>query len=187
MNRNGEWSVTIEEIWKKYYQPLKSYMDHRIKDHTETEDLLQDVFIKAEQHFKDLEDENTIRFWLYKIARNRLIDYYRSEKRFEELPIDLQNQNESDALNFTKEAAACIRETMQRLPEKYASALEFTEFQGLTQRELSQKLGISYSGAKSRVQRGREKLKKAMQGCCHIEADPYGNITDFRVLDNKAK
>jgi len=71
---------------------------------------------------------------------------------------------------------------MQRLPQKYLEALELYEFQGLSQKELSEKLGISYSGAKSRVQRGRKKLKYLLEGCCHIESDRYGNIVDFRIL-----
>ncbi|RDZ06409.1 hypothetical protein C3744_28710 [Priestia megaterium] len=65
---------------------------------------------------------------------------------------------------------------------KYLEALELYEFQRLSQKELSEKLGISYSGAKSRVQRGRKKLKHLLEGCCHIESDRYGNIVDFCIM-----
>lgn len=98
------------------------------------------------------------------------------------MPDVLHFNDSAEEENFTKEATVCIRSTIKRLPEKYREALELTEFQGLSQKELSEKLGISYSGAKSRVQRGRGKLKQLLEGCCHIEADRYGNIVDFRIL-----
>jgi RNA polymerase sigma-70 factor (ECF subfamily) len=51
-----------------------------------------------------------------------------------------------------------------------------TEFQDISQKDLAIKLGISYSGAKSRVQRGKEKLKELLVACCAYQSDVYGNI-----------
>lgn len=112
----------------------------------------------------------------------RLLIFTVQKKTSEILPDVLHFNDSAEEENFTKEATVCIRSTIKRLPEKYREALELTEFQGLSQKELSEKLGISYSGAKSRVQRGRRKLKQLLEGCCHIEADRYGNIVDFRIL-----
>ncbi|MED2969204.1 RNA polymerase sigma factor SigZ [Bacillus subtilis] len=174
--------MNIENLWDQFHQPLKTYISHRVNDQSIVDDLLQIVFMKIQVHLPNLIDEQKIDSWIYRITRNTIIDFYRTKKTSEILPDDLHFNNSAEEENFTKEAAVCIRSTIKRLPEKYREALELTEFQGLSQKELSEKLGISYSGAKSRVQRGRGKLKQLLEGCCHIEADRYGNIVDFRIL-----
>ena len=66
------------------------------------------------------------------------------------------------------------------LPEKYRQALRLTLYEGLTQQEVAQRLGLTLSGAKSRVQRGREKLKEAFLNCCHFAFDRYGAVLDYQ-------
>ncbi len=69
---------------------------------------------------------------------------------------------------------------VERLPDDYREALLFTEYEGLTQKELAERLGVSYSGAKSRVQRAREKLKTMLLACCHFEFDRLGKVIDYQ-------
>jgi RNA polymerase sigma-70 factor (ECF subfamily) len=64
------------------------------------------------------------------------------------------------------------------LPEPYRDAVVLTELEGLTQRELANRLGISLSGAKSRVQRGRAQLKQMLDECCTFEFDRRGKVID---------
>jgi RNA polymerase sigma-70 factor (ECF subfamily) len=110
-----------------------------------------------------------------------LSNYFRKEKWIDELPSQLQSTDEYEEPDLAQEVIACFESVIQQLPEKYKVALELSELQGMSQKELSEQLGISYSGAKSRVQRGREMLKELLTGCCHIESDRYGNIIDFRI------
>ena len=70
------------------------------------------------------------------------------------------------------------------MDDKYKEAIILTEFNGLTQRQLAQKLNISYSGAKSRVQRAKENLKKLFTDCCSIQSDKYGNVVDYQQKRN---
>ena len=73
-----------------------------------------------------------------------------------------------------------IRGAVAGLPEPYREALLLTEYEGLTQQQLAERVGISLSGAKSRVQRGREKLKQILLDCCHVELDRRGGIIDYQ-------
>ena len=68
---------------------------------------------------------------------------------------------------------------IEGLPVKHREALKLTEYEGMTQKELAAKLGISISGAKSRVQRARAMLKDALMQCCHFELDRYGTVIDY--------
>jgi RNA polymerase sigma-70 factor (ECF subfamily) len=78
------------------------------------------------------------------------------------------------------ELAPSVAAMVNALPEPYREALYLTEYQGLSQRELAARLGISLSGAKSRVQRAREKLKQLLLDCCHFEFDRLGRIIDYQ-------
>jgi len=69
---------------------------------------------------------------------------------------------------------------VKSLPEQDRQALVLTEYQGLTQKEYGERLGLSFSGAKSRVQRAREKLKQMLLECCHFELDRRNHIIDYQ-------
>ena len=58
-----------------------------------------------------------------------------------------------------------------------------TEFEGLTQKAAAEHIGLSLSGMKSRVQRGRAQLRGKILECCHIEFDRRGGVADYEVLD----
>jgi RNA polymerase sigma-70 factor (ECF subfamily) len=75
--------------------------------------------------------------------------------------------------------AASLRSMIDCLPEEYREALILTEFEGITQQELAQRLGLSLSGAKSRVQRGRKMLREMLLACCHFEFDRLGKVIDY--------
>lgn len=173
--------MDVEQLWIQFHQPLKGFVAKRISDPSEVDDIVQEVFIKIANHISTLKEEEKIHTWIYKITRNTIIDYYRKQKKTAQLPPQLEAESVDafEEQDLSKELSACIRPMIHQLPDKYKEAIELTELNGITQRELSERLGISLPGAKSRVQRGREKLKKLLTACCHIEADRYGHILDF--------
>ncbi len=62
------------------------------------------------------------------------------------------------------------------LPTPYREALTLTELEGITQKEAAEMMGVSFSGMKSRVQRGREKLRALLENCCEIALDARGRL-----------
>ena len=79
-----------------------------------------------------------------------------------------------------RELSQCVSGMVAALPEAYRDALRLTEYQGLSQKALSERLGISFSGAKSRVQRARAKIKEQLLNCCHFQFDYAGRIIDYQ-------
>jgi RNA polymerase sigma-70 factor (ECF subfamily) len=69
---------------------------------------------------------------------------------------------------------------MNDLPADYCEALCLTELEGISQKEYALRKGISYSAAKSRVQRGRAMLKDLLLQCCHYSFDKYGTVIDIQ-------
>jgi len=76
---------------------------------------------------------------------------------------------------------------IENLPDKYKEAILLTELNQLTHKELGESLGISLSGAKSRVQRARKMLKEMLTSCCSLEFDVMGNIIDYKHNMSKCK
>ena len=87
-----------------------------------------------------------------------------------------ESKDEEDTLELSK----CMMPMIETLPVKYREALVLADLKGMSQKQLAEHLDISYSGAKSRVQRAREKLKQAFVTCCEISSDSYGNIIEYR-------
>ncbi|MEW6182511.1 MAG: sigma-70 family RNA polymerase sigma factor [Bacillota bacterium] len=136
-----------------------------------------------------MKDEKKVSAWVYRITRNAIVDYYRRKEKTPELTqIPEPTVNVSlDELSVNAEISNCLPEMIGHLPEKYKQAIIFAEFHNLTQKELGEKVGLSLSGAKSRVQRAREKLKEMLLGCCDLEFDRLGNIIDYKHKSNACK
>ena len=171
--------ASLETIYNDFHARLQAFILGRVSDHQAAEDILQDVFLKIHAHIGDLRASDRLESWIYQITRNAITDYYRRSRPQDELTesIAAPQEEEPDA---SAELAASVREMLRCIPLKYRQALEMTEFQGLTQIELADKLHISVSGAKSRVQRGREKLKQAFLDCCHFEFDRFGGVISYQ-------
>lgn len=174
--------MELDQLWHLFHQPLKQFVINRTGDPLAADDIVQDTFFKIHLNIKNLRDEEKIKPWVYQITRNAIIDYYRRERSFEELPFNLPSTEEE--IEISNQLASCIKPMIEQLPLKYREALMITELQGYTQVELSMKLGISLSGAKSRVQRGRLKLKELLLACCHVKTDPLGHIQDYEIKDH---
>jgi RNA polymerase sigma-70 factor (ECF subfamily) len=176
-------NTTIEQTWEAFHVPLYQFIRRRVTDDATAEDLLQDVFLKIHQHSGSLKDARRLESWIYQIARNLIIDHYRSHQhRITSLDageaLDLPEELPDD--DIVSELLPGVRAMVLALPEQDRQALILTEYQGLTQKELGERLGLSFSGAKSRVQRAREKLKQELLACCHFELDRRGHILNYQ-------
>jgi RNA polymerase sigma-70 factor, ECF subfamily len=174
--------TTTERIWETFHVPLQQFIRRRVSDDATAEDLLQDVFLKIHQHVETLEDVKKLESWIYRLARNTIIDYYRSTRTTTSLDVveALQLPDELPDEDVISELFPSVRAMVTSLPAQDRQALILTEYQGLTQKELAERLGLSVSGAKSRVQRARAKLKQQLLDCCHFELDRRGHVIDYQ-------
>ncbi|EFH86894.1 RNA polymerase sigma factor SigZ [Ktedonobacter racemifer] len=175
-------SIT-EQAWEAFHTPLHQFIRRRVADEATAEDLLQEVFLKIHQQGASLRDARRLEGWIYQITRNIIIDHYRSHHQTM-TPLDAQEvldlAEELPDDDIVSELLPCVRAMVLALPEQDRQALILTEYQGLTQKELGECLGLSFSGAKSRVQRAREKLKQELLACCHFELDRRRHILDYQ-------
>lgn len=171
---------STEQLWAAFADPLRRFIRKRVGHEADAEDILQTVFAKIHGRLSQLRAADKVAPWMYRIARNAVIDHVRARAATPEstdLPHDLADDAQPPAV--LHELAECVRPMIDQLAEPYRQALLLAEIDGLTQRELAQRLGLSLSGAKSRVQRGREHLKALILDCCHVELDRRGGVVDF--------
>ncbi len=169
---------TVETIYSDFHAKLRAFTLGRVSDPDIADDILQDVYLRIHAHIGDLREGERVESWVYQITRNAITDHYRRRRPQEllsdNLPAPVEEEPEVEA-----ELAPSVREMLRCVPAKYRQALELTELEGLSQAELAARLNISVSGAKSRVQRAREKLKEAFLDCCHFEFDRQGKILSY--------
>jgi arsenate reductase (glutaredoxin) len=160
---------------------LRPFIARRVP-RADVDDVLQDVFLRAQRALPDLRDEERFGAWMYRVARSAIAESHRQRSRHPVLDVEepaLRVATEaSDPTPLETEVAEYLIPLISRLPAPYREAITLTELQGLTQQAAADALGISLSGAKSRVQRGREKLRALLDECCKIGVDARGRVID---------
>ena len=175
-----------EDIWHEYHGKLASYIRNRVTEEA-VDDLLQDVFMKIHARLDSLNDDKKLESWLYQTARHAITDYYRSKRTMEELPESIEQPHPEKGEVIKKELASCLEPMIQELPDKYRHAIQLSEVENKTQQEVAELEGISLSGAKSRVQRGRALLKDILEDCCQFELNPQNQILSYERKDPNCK
>ncbi len=168
-------------LWERYNNRLRAFIRGRVADDDEAEDILQEVFIRIHRNLccrPDPEWEKP-EGWIYQIARHLIIDHYRRRREMVSVPEDLPAEPDCPEEDPEAELALSLKDLVEELPEPYRQALLLTEYEGLTQKQLAEQMGISLSGAKSRVQRARGRLRDMLLSCCHFEFDRRGRILDY--------
>src|SRR4051812_18710053 len=169
-----------EQLWETFSVPLHQFISRRVNDPHTAEDILQDVFLKIHTRIDTLQQQDRIAAWIYQIARNAITDYYRAQRPTAELLDTMSAPDNLAEDDIVQELLPCVAAMVDALPDAYREALRLTEYQGLSQKQLSERLDISFSGAKSRVQRARSKIKAQLLDCCHFELDHAGRIIDYQ-------
>jgi RNA polymerase sigma-70 factor, ECF subfamily len=179
-----------EELWNRFHGELYRFVRARVPAEAEAQDILQTTYLRALQHLRAGELPHNPRAWLYQISRNLIVDTHRAIARgraatqalvAEARTVEAGGAPSERAPNELEQSAFGLMASalplfVQTLPEPYRSALRATEIEGLTQAEAARRAGISVSGMKSRVQRGRRLLREALEGCCHFELDRRGHM-----------
>ena len=177
-------AVTTEDVWTVFRQRLHFYIRARSRSSQDAEDILQDVFVKVHQRLDTVEDDARLTSWLYRVTHNTIVDYYRKKRpspSAQEPPAPV----EDDIPIAEQRLAPFLGEIINGLPAIYREALTLTELEGLTQDEMGRRLGLSTSGAKSRVQRGRAMVRDQLLDCCEIELDRRRHVIDYEAAGNE--
>jgi RNA polymerase sigma-70 factor (ECF subfamily) len=170
------------ETWRSYREELVGFVRRRVGDAALADDVVHDVLLKALAQLETLEDPARLRAWLYRITRNAIADHYRAQRPAEPLPDDFEAEAPVEEVELAeRELARCLTPLLGALSPPYREALTLAEVDGLSQREIARRAGLSLSGAKSRVQRARRMVRDALLACCRVELDRRGGVVDYHA------
>jgi RNA polymerase sigma-70 factor (ECF subfamily) len=164
--------------WKELDAKLRPFVARRVRSPADVDDVVQDVFLRIQRGASTLRDSDRFGPWVYRIARTAIVDQQRTAARnplAERVPPEEGAVTEDDA-SAEEDLAAYVAVFVAMLPSPYREALTLTELEGMSQKDAAAMLGISVSGMKSRVQRGREQLREALEACCNIALDARGHV-----------
>jgi RNA polymerase sigma-70 factor (ECF subfamily) len=170
---------STEAIWTSLSDDLRRFIRRRAPDDHVADDLLQETFVRVHLNVERLEAADRLAAWVYRIARNVIHDYHRRAATAVALADSDHLEAAADDEECRCGGIAWLGELIRSLPDGYREAVQMSEIEGLTQQAVADRLGLSLSGAKSRVQRGREMLKGALDRCCTFEFDRRGNMTGY--------
>jgi RNA polymerase sigma-70 factor (ECF subfamily) len=170
---------------------LRAFVGRRVADPHAADDLAQEVLLRLHGSLGELREHERLDAFAYQIARNAIVDHYRSRARTKEAvlaPDHLAARIEAedaaddhlDDGRGRQELARCLEPVVRRLPEPYREALMLTDLGELSQVQAAEHVGVSVPGMKSRVQRARAQLHEELTRCCEVTVDGSRHIADVQ-------
>lgn len=190
--------INTETLWKQFSDHVRAFVRTKVSTDDETEDILQDIFMRIHRGIDNLKHEDRVHSWVFGIARRAIADHYRKKSRDKENPggKDFADDEavEDPVFNLTdfegthdvhEEVLSWLIPMIDELPKKYGKPLKMADVEGKTQQEVADEFGLSLSGAKSRVQRARQKLGEVLAACCEVEFGKEGRAVAYRKLEEE--
>ncbi len=170
--------MDIEQLWSEYRTSLKAFLQARVSNPADVDDLLQDILIKAYKNLDSVNSKSSLKSWLFQIANHTVIDFYRKNRTFDTLNPD-QLKHDDQAENIEQELSRCVEPFIKALPKQTCELLTAIDLNGVSQKDWAAKHGMSYSTLKSRVQKGRQQLRELFEDCCRFSLDQQGHVIDY--------
>jgi RNA polymerase sigma-70 factor (ECF subfamily) len=173
----------LDASWNDTLDRLRAFVAARVGDREIAADITQDVIVRSIASGA-LERVDNPAAWLYRSARNAVVDHYRTRRPHLRL-VDADRwpdpDGDGDVPNeATRELSRCLRPLLDQLPAAGRDALSRVDVEGQTHQAAARELGISVSGMKSRVQRARRDLRRLLERCCTVRLDGVGAVAAYR-------
>ncbi len=167
-----------DNAWREHHRAVLRFLQRRLSTPEMAEDLAQETFLRFHRSAPQLADAAGQRAWLLHTAHNLLVDHYRKVTTVPLPPEETLVAPEPATVSPLQELERCVAPLASRLPDKYRAALVL-DLDGISQQEIADRHGITLAGAKSRVQRARQLLRREFERCCHLYTDSEGGQLDY--------
>ncbi|HEV2062901.1 MAG TPA: sigma-70 family RNA polymerase sigma factor, partial [Solirubrobacteraceae bacterium] len=161
----------FEQLYTRYHRRIAAYIHGMVHDHARAEDIAQDVFMSALRRMRETDRPIAFKPWVYEIAKNACIDQFRRSRRAEEVSMDAEDGLGSadygrlvssgptpDVAVDHKQQIDHLRGAFGGLSETHHEILVMRELEGLSYREIGEKLGMTRPAVESTLFRARRRL-----------------------------
>ena len=178
-------------VWDTYADDVKRFVFSKTKNKDVTNDLLQEVFIKVHTKITTLQDVERLKSWLFTIAKNTVLDYFKSSQKEDNTDEDTIEIIDEDAPLLKEHSEEdCLYGIVTKLPKKYRDPLFMADIKGMKQTVIADVLKLPLPTVKSQIQRARKMITKGYIDCCGFELNDKGflvgeikNKKDCKVCD----
>ena len=165
----------ILHAWREHEAELRHFLTGRASSPEAAEDLLQDVFLKAMAEGYNFCELANARAWLFRVARNRLIDTHRTARTTVDLTeVDAREPQASN--NPITELQACISRNLPLLAREDREIIEACDLEGVPQKAYAGEHGLTLPATKARIQRARQRLREKLMEHCRVILDEQGRV-----------
>ena len=169
------------ELWETYHTDITRFIFSKVKNEQVTNDLVQETFIKAHSKSNGLKDVSKVKSWLFTIARNTTMDYFRKNAKTVPLKeFDIVDEFWEEEKHSAKD---CLPGIIKHLPKKYRDPLFLSDIKGMKQAEVAKQLKLPLATVKSQIQRARKLIAQGYMDCCDYTINEKG----FLVGETKEK
>ena len=151
------------------HRAFLSFLERRVGNRAEAEDILQEAFVKGMDHASGLRDEESAVAWFYRMLRNAVIDRARrrgaASRAMEAFAHELDGAA-APTVELKDVVCQCVRMLADTLKPEYADALRRIEVEGMSVQEYARGAGIEANNAAVRVHRARAALRKQVMASC---------------------
>jgi RNA polymerase sigma-70 factor (ECF subfamily) len=153
-------------LMHRYVDKLKRYARKFLLSKDDTDDLLQDIFIKTYKNLEDFDTSRRFSPWIYRIAHNEFINKVKKKLTEKLIPIDFDNffphpeaKEKTDKMTEDFLNENILNENLEKLDTKYREILVLYFFEEMNYKDISDVLAIPVSTVGVRINRAKEKLK----------------------------
>lgn len=167
--------------WQQHQREIQGFLEHRTGSVVEADDLLQEVFVKVLLHGRAFCELDNPRAWLFRVARNLIIDRRRltaMREPLQPLPDELSAPPVAQ-IEPVDLLSHCLPSVLSRLSAKDREAIALCDLQGMAVSDYARQLGLSLPAAKSRLQRARLRLRSRLAKSCRVSYDGAGKLCCF--------
>src|ERR687890_1030300 len=163
----------FEKLYERYHRRIHAYVLGMVKDHQRAEDVTQEVFVSALRRMRATERPIAFKPWVYEIAKNACIDQSRRSKRAEEISFDadeglapsdygrlVSREPVPDVAVAAKQQLDHMVGAFGGLSEAHHQILVLRELEGLSYREIGERMGVSRPAVESTLFRARRRLSE---------------------------
>lgn len=169
-DRDAAKELLLNELINSYGNELKRIAYLYVKDHSQCEDIIQEVFISCYKHLDTFRKESSYKTWLIRITINKCKDYQRrwSFRNIVYKPvIDQINQGKASSAESvleSRENTDLLIDALSKLPHKYKEVLILYYYQNMSMKEISDVTKMNMNTVKARLARGKRRLKESWMG-----------------------
>ena len=153
----------FEKLLQENLIALKRYVNFKVSNKHDAEDIIQDVCLNATIKFDTLKNTQAFKAWLIGIANHKCNDYYRNKSKNNNIPIDTLKETDLTVGRLGVVEQSIVFDTLDTLGEKEKQILYLYFFKDLSQEEIAKRLSVPIGTVKSRLHYAKEKFKKQQE------------------------